>query len=355
MFRNFKVVSQVVFGRGCFGQLDEILSLKRKDREGFVVFLVDDVFENKPFRERIPVGGQDLLLWVNVADEPKTGYVDTLTQTVKEYSGRLPEGVIGIGGGSTLDLAKAVSLMLTNAGSSAAYQGWDLVKNPAVYHVGIPTLSGTGAEVSRTTVLTGPDKKLGINSDYTVFDQVVLDPELTSDAPTEQWFYTGMDCYIHCIESLTGNYLNTFSQSYGEKALDLCREVFFNNTSGSDDKLMMASYFGGMSIAYSQVGICHALSYGLSYLLGIHHGIGNSIVFDQLEEFYPDGVREFRQMMERHNIALPRNVTGAIADERLEKMIDVALILEPLWENALGSDWKTCMTRDRIRELYLRM
>ncbi len=355
MFRNFKVVSQVVFGRGCFRQLDEMLSLKRTDSAALMVFLVDDVFEDKPFRERIPIAGQDLLLWVNVDDEPKTGYVDTLVQTIKAYSSRLPEGVIGIGGGSTLDLAKAVSLMLTNPGSSAAYQGWDLVKNPAVYHVGIPTLSGTGAEVSRTTVLTGPDKKLGINSDYTVFDQIVLDPELISDVPNEQWFYTGMDCYIHCIESLTGQFLNSFSQSYGEKALDLCREVFLNNTSGSDDKLMMASYFGGMSIAYSQVGICHALSYGLSYLLGIHHGIGNSIVFDQLEEFYPDGVREFRKMIERHHITLPRNVTGDIEDEKLEKMIDVALILEPLWENALGSDWKTCMTRDRIRELYLRM
>ena len=79
-----------------------------------------------------------------------------------------------------MDLAKAVSLMLTNPGSSVDYQGWDLIKNPAVYHVGIPTLSGTGSEVSRTTVLTGPEKKLGINSDHTVFDQIVLDPLLTS-------------------------------------------------------------------------------------------------------------------------------------------------------------------------------
>ena len=66
-------------------------------------------------------------------------------------------------GGTILDLAKAVSIMLTNEGSSSDYQGWDLVKNPAIYHVGVPTISGTGAEVSRTTVLTGPERKLGIN------------------------------------------------------------------------------------------------------------------------------------------------------------------------------------------------
>ena len=355
MFRNFKVVSQVIFGRGCFNQLDDILSEKRTDPTAFMVFLVDDVFEDKPFREKIPLGGQDLLLWVNVDHEPKTHYVDELTEKIKEFSDRHPSGVIGIGGGSTMDIAKAVSLMLTNPGSSADYQGWDLIKHPAVYHVGIPTLSGTGAEASRTAILTSPEKKLGINSDYTVFDQIVLDPELISGAPAEQRFYTGMDCYIHCIESLTGSFINTFSQSYGEKALGLCRDVFLNNTSDSDGKLMMASYFGGMSIAYSQVGICHALSYGLSYQLDIHHGIGNSIAFDQLEEFYPEGVQEFRRMMEVHNVTLPKNVVSGVEDEKIEKMIYVALILEPLWENALGADWKKIMTRDRIRELYLRM
>ena len=355
MFRNFRVVSHVVFGRGCFNQLDDIISQKREDSSSFMVFLVDDVFEDKPFRERIPVSGQDLLLWVNVDHEPKTHYVDALTDKIKAFSDRLPSGVLGIGGGSVMDISKAVSLMLTNPGSSADYQGWDLIEHPAVYHAGIPTLSGTGAEASRTAILTSPEKKLGINSDYTVFDQIVLDPELLNGVPAEQRFYTGMDCYIHCIESLTGNFINTFSQSYGEKALELCRDVFLNSASDSDDKLMMASYFGGMSIAYSQVGICHALSYGLSYQLDIHHGIGNSIAFDQLEAFYPEGVQEFRRMMEVHNITLPRNVVSNVEDDKIEKMIDVALILEPLWENALGAEWKEIMTRDRIRELYLRM
>ena len=117
---------------------------------------------------------------------------------------------------------------MTNSGKSESYQGWDLVKNPAIYHVGIPTMSGTGAEVSRTTILTGPKLKLGINSDFTPFDQVILDPELTKDVPKDQWFYTGMDCFVHCIESLNGTYLNAFSKTYGEKALELCKSIFFD-------------------------------------------------------------------------------------------------------------------------------
>ncbi|MDX9786741.1 MAG: iron-containing alcohol dehydrogenase family protein [Desulfobacterales bacterium] len=356
MFRNFKVVSHVVFGRGCFAQLGDILAPRRRADSSCVVFLVDDVFKNGELERRLPMQDNDRRIWVNVTDEPKTKYVDALTAEIKTVTGRLPDGVIGIGGGSTMDLAKAVSLMLTNPGSSADYQGWDLIQQPAVYHVGIPTLSGTGAEVSRTTVLSGPERKLGINSDHTVFDQVVLDPELIENAPDEQRFYTGMDCYIHCVESLTGTYLNEFSKAYGGKSLELCRDVFLHPRSAEgEDKLMMASYFGGMSIAYSQVGVCHALSYGLSYVLGLHHGIGNSIVFDYLEEFYPEGVREFRIMADKNGILLPRNLVAGMSNENMEKMIDVALFLAPLWENALGSDWKKLMTRERIRGFYERM
>ncbi len=355
MFRNFRMVPQVIFGRGCFGQLDDILAPKRTDEDSFIVFLVDHVFLDKPLLDRIPDHDSDMVILVNTDDEPKTKYVDELVAKIRAERDRLPVGVIGIGGGSAMDLSKAVSLLLANPGSAADYQGWDLIKNPAIYHAGIPTLSGTGAEVSRTTVLTGPQKKLGINSDYTVFDQVVLDPELLEGVPRDQWFYTGMDCYIHCIESLQGTFLNAFSRSYGEKSLQLCQDVFLGDFEDTDDRLMMASWFGGMSIAYSQVGVCHALSYGLSFVLGLHHGIGNSVAFDYLEEFYPEGVVEFRKMMEKHKIELPRNLVKGIAPEGLEKMVDVSLVMEPLWENALGKDWKKVMTRDRIRELYLRM
>ena len=362
MFRNFKMISNVVFGRGCFNQLDDILKKRKSNIKSWVVFVVDDVFKDSMLEKRIPFHAKDMLLWVNVDDEPKTTYVDTLTLKIHNFARTLPSAIIGIGGGSTMDLAKAVSLMLTNPGFSHDYQGWDLIKNPAVYHVAVPTLSGTGAEVSRTTVLTGPEKKLGINSDYTVFDQVVLDPELIRDVPSNQRFYTGMDCYIHCIESLQGTYINEFSRAYGEKALQLCREVFLNNCDDSDqksanldDKLMMASFFGGMSIAYSQVGACHALSYGLSYVLGTHHGVGCCIAFDALEEFYPEGVKEFREMMKINKIGIPRNVTKGIGKEKMDKMITVSMGLIPLWENCLGENWKEIMTKSKIKSLFKMM
>lgn len=355
-FRNFKMIGYVIYGRGAFNQLDQILEPNRKSGLP-MIFLVDHFFKEKDLVKRVPIKGNDKIIFVDVTLEPKTTYVDSIASQLKQEFGRV-SGVIGIGGGSTMDLAKAVSLMITNPGSSADYQGWDLVKVPGVYKAGIPTLSGTGAEVSRTTVLTGPTRKLGMNSDFTPFNQIVLDPELTANAPNDQRFYTGMDCYIHCIESLQGTFLNEFSKSYGEKALQLCREVFIEKTQWDDecdDKLMMASYAGGMSIAYSQVGVAHAISYGLGYLLGTKHGIGNCIVFDHLEAFYPEGVKEFKVMVEKNGIAIPKNICAGLTEEQFQVMINVSLGMKPLWENALGKDWEKIMTNEKLREIYKKL
>jgi 3-deoxy-alpha-D-manno-octulosonate 8-oxidase len=358
-YKNFPMVPRVIFGRGSFNQLSEIIAPKRLNVNASFIYIVDDVFKNNSWlTSRIRLSYDDRIIFVSAEEEPKTSQVDELVEDIILSSKERPSGIIGIGGGTILDLAKAVSIMLTNEGESKDYQGWDLVKNPAIYHVGIPTISGTGAEVSRTTVLTGPTRKLGINSDYTPFDQVILDSELTKDVPKDQWFYTGMDCYIHCIESLTGTYLNTFSQTYGNMALDLCKELFLDNNltqEESQEKLMMASWHGGMSIAYSQVGVAHAMSYGLAYLLGIKHGIGNCIVFDHLKEFYPEGVKLFKAMKAKHNIMLPQGICADLSDKDFDVMTSVALSLEPLWENAVGKHWKKTITKEKLKELYQRM
>lgn len=352
-FKNFPMVPRVVYGKGSSLQLEEIIEPFRKHDFPFI-YLVDHFFKEKELPNNIPLKANDKIIFIDTTKEPTTNQVDDISKKLIKKYGEI-SGIIGFGGGSVLDLTKAISLMMTNEGPSADYQGWDLIKNKGVYHVGIPTLSGTGAEVSRTCVLTGPEKKLGINSDFTPFDQVILDPDLTRSAPKHQSFFTGMDCFIHCIESLNGTYLNAFSKSYGEKALDLCTKVYLEKDSWDDESredLMMASWHGGMSIAYSQVGIAHALSYGLSYVLGVKHGIGNCIVFNQIEEFYPEGVKSFKNMLEKHQIKLPKNICSHLSDEQMNKMINVALSLEPLWENALGKNWKKIISSKKIREIY---
>lgn len=355
-FKNFPMVPRVVYGRGSSQQVEEIVEPLRKN--GYpIIYFADHCFKGKKLVENIPVKRNDKILFIDTTEEPKTSDVDQIRDELKEEFGKI-SGIIGYGGGSVMDMTKAVSLMMNNEGSSADYQGWDLIKNEGVYHAGVPTLSGTGAEVSRTCVLTGPERKLGLNSDFTPFNQVILDPALTHDAPKDQAFFTGMDCYIHCIESLNGTFLNAFSKSYGEKALELCKKIYLEKPQWDDESnedLMMASWHGGMSIAYSQVGVAHALSYGLSYVMGIKHGVGNCIAFDKIEAYYPEGVRDFKKMVEKFQVEIPKNVCSDLSDDEMNKMVQVALSLSPLWENALGKNWKEKMNEKTVRELYEKM
>jgi 3-deoxy-alpha-D-manno-octulosonate 8-oxidase len=250
MFRNLKAIGRILYGRNSFDQLDDLLGELRTEKDSYVLFLVDEYFEGKDFLKRIPLHPQDILKIIDITDEPKTKNVDEIVSEVKKIRNGLPVSVVGIGGGSVMDYAKAVRLMFTNEGSSSLYQGLDLIKNKGVHCTVIPTISGTGAEVSMTTVLTGPVKKLGIKGNFTPADQLVIDPELIKTVPEPQRFYTAMDCYIHNIEALNGHRKSVMGDSLGTESLRLCRDIYLSNDSRSpenDEKLMIASYLGGLS------------------------------------------------------------------------------------------------------------
>ncbi len=359
MHRNIRNIDKICFGRGAFNQLDDIIKPIRSENDKFFVFIVDNYFNGKDLASRIPLHSGDMLFFEDVnPHEPTTEQVDRLRDSILEKKGK-PSGVVGIGGGSIMDIAKALSLMVNNEGSSSLYQGLNLVKKPGVYHLGVPTTAGTGAECSTTAVLTGPVKKLGLKCEWTVFNQVILDPELVASVPRNQWFYTGMDCYIHCIESESGIFYNEFSRAYGDQALKLCRDVYVGKDSGqnplNDEKLMIASLFGGLSLTYSEVGACHAFSYGLSYVFGMRHGLANCIAFNHLEEFYGKAVQEFKDMVAFHKIEIPQNLSKGWTEEEISRMADVAYNLGHMWTHAMGYDWEKKLTKEYLKEVYRRM
>jgi 3-deoxy-alpha-D-manno-octulosonate 8-oxidase len=358
MFRNFKSVEKTAYGRGSLNKLNEILEPFRNSGKGYMLFLLDEYFEDKEdLKGRIPIKENDSLEIIEVSEEPTTQLIDGLRDKYLLEKG-LPAGVVGIGGGSVLDVAKAISLMFTNEGSSTLYQGLNLVKKKGIFACGVPTISGTGAEVSMTAVLTSPEKKLGLKCDWTVLNQIVLDPDLIATVPDDQWFYTGMDCYIHCVESMTGDFKNSFSEAFGFKALEMCKEVFLKldrNDPRSDELLMVASYMGGLSLTYSEVGVCHALSYGMSMVLHTHHGLANCIAFNQLEDVYGDYIQEFKSMVDKHHISIPSNLSDDWSDETIDSMTEVAIKLEHMWRHAFGENWKEVLDRNRIKAWYRRM
>ena len=359
MINNSKNVLNYMFGRGAINNLELILK-ERKSKNDYVIYYIDEYFKNSDLINRLPIKNGDELFFVQTKDEPKTEFINRFRDILIQKDKNTPKAIVAIGGGATLDTGKAVANLLTNLGNAEDYQGWDLVKNPAIYKIGIPTISGTGAEASRTCVMTNEKTglKLGMNSDFTIYDQLILDPDLTKTVPREQYFYTGMDTYIHSFESLNGRYRNAIGDAFAKQAIALCREVFLSSDMMSDEnreKLMVASYFGGCAIANSFVGVVHPFSAGLSVVLGTHHCIGNSITMNGMEEFYPDEYREFFKMAEKQGIEIPKGIGANLSDEIYLSLYNSTIIHEKPLANALGDNFKEKLTLTKVTEIFKRM
>lgn len=355
--RLTKTVGQYLLGPKAFDHLEQVLP----PREGrSLLFFIDHAFRDGSLANRLPLVVGDRVTYIDTTDEPTTDQVDQLMVEARASFPDLPAAVIGIGGGATMDIAKAISNLLANGGNAADYQGWDLVPNPGVFKIGVPTLSGTGAEASRTCVMMNQEKnlKLGMNSDYTVFDRLVLDPELTASVDRNQYFYTGMDTYIHCIESLAGRYRHAMADAFSETALRLSRELFLSDDMQAPDmreKLMVASFLGGSAIGNSFVGLVHPFSAGLSMVFHTHHCIGNCIVMAAMEEFYPREVEEFLHMAAVQRVSIPKGLCRDLDEAGFRRLYDSTIIHAKPLSNALGDDFKSILTFDKVTEIFRKM
>ena len=302
--RKVRNVGGFVIGKGSVSDLPQLLQPRRKVDGGFITFFIDCFFEGfSSVMTQLQITPSDQVIFVDTNDEPSTETIDRYSALVRAHDSGNPSAIVGMGGGVTMDTAKAVANLITNQGKAEEYQGWDLVKNPSVYKIAIPTISGTGAEATRTCVMTNKRTglKLGMNSDFTVYDHIIMDPELSVTVPKDQYFYTGMDAYIHCIEALAGNYRNAVGDALSRETVGLCLKVFQDTdmmSLANRERLMVASYLGGSSIATSYVGLIHPLSAGLSVVLGLHHCVANCIVMRAMEAYYPEEYNDFWEMAE---------------------------------------------------------
>lgn len=358
-------VSRYNIGPSSIDELPGLLSGIRQDAinkedSTQVIYLVDSFFQSKKnLRTLLGISERDALEFIDTTEEPTTDDIDQLCQKLRR-DGCKPCAIVGMGGGNTMDHAKALSNLFTNEGSAKDYQGWDLVKRAGIFKIGIPTISGTGAEATRTCVMTNPESglKLGMNSDYTVFDHVIMDPNLTASVPRNQYFYTGMDAYIHCIEALSGSYRNAIGDAYSRETINLCRQVFLSDDMQSLDnreRLMVASYLGGCAIATSYVGLVHPLSAGLSVVLGVHHCIANCIVMRAMADYYPQAYDEFWTMVDKQKITIPSGICNRLNEADFEALFNATIMHQKPLTNALGENYKSILTFKKVVELFQAM
>ena len=298
---------------------------------------------------------------IDTHHEPTTIQVDQIFHNLKANFG-LDTGstLIAFGGGAVLDIGKAVSNLCGNDGNAADYQGWDLLAARGCRKIGVPTLFGTGAESSRTCVMLNPvtNVKLGMNSDFSVFDKLILSPELCESVPKQQKFYTAMDSFIHSFESLDGSYRSPLADYLSTAVMSTIENVFASKdweTSANYTRLATASYLGGVSINSSYVGLVHPISAALSGLYGLPHCLSNCIAMHAVDDFYPVYSQKFSKMTLATQIRIP--YLSELADQQPDAEQFMRLVLghqRPLL-NALGTDYEKILNENRFKEIISKL
>lgn len=335
-----------------------------REQSSLIIFLVDEFFMDGPITKAFEsLGERNEILPISSKTEPSTEALDTLTTAVRttiSSRGQLESTLlVGLGGGTVLDTTKALSVLLTNEKPADQLQGWDLASCPGVAKIGIPTLSGTGAEASRTAVLTNTKTglKLGINSDFSVFDAVILDPELTSSVPKELYFFNGLDAYMHAFEILEGSFRNPVSDNLAAAALAKCRAVFSADNPMADEcrlDLMTASFLAGTALTSSYVGAVHPISAAIGVGYGLPHGLANVITLKGLSDYYPEHRNFVLGAAKRFGVSIPL-LSSMKSSLSIDAMYDLALKHSLPLENQLGPHWQTELSFERFSQILSRM
>lgn len=223
-----------------------------------------------------------------VADPPEAVILAALAQAQEEGI----DGVVGFGGGSSLDSAKLVALLAKSGESLSDIYGVDQAKGPRLPLILIPTTAGTGSEATAVAIVTtGATTKMGVVSPQLLPDVAILDAELTLGLPAHITAATGIDAMVHAIEAYTSRHKkNLYSDLLAKQALELMSEnIVTASQDGSNlearQAMLLGAFLAGQSFANSPVAAVHALAYPLGGHFHVPHGLSNSLVLPHVMRF----------------------------------------------------------------------
>ncbi|PKA39473.1 alcohol dehydrogenase [Rhizobium sullae] len=263
-----------------------------------------------------------------VEPNPNTGVLDQALHLLKSTG---CDAVIGIGGGSSIDVAKGVAAMARNPGNILDYEGIGKLKNPALPLFAIPTTAGTGSECTASTVFTHPETlfKTVIISPFLFPKVAILDPELTVGLPSAITAATGMDALTHAIESYVSKRANPLSQALALQAIrmiagNLEPAYFVGSDLAAREAMLLASFMAGLAFSQSRLGNVHAMSHTFGGIFNIPHGVANAALLPYVIKFNipacPDLFRDIA-------IALGADVSGLTVRAAAEKVVDHVVAL----------------------------
>lgn len=288
--KNFQFRTRILSGRGAINALGELAKSMGAKK---YLLVADPSLEShgvlESARKSLRDSGFNGEISLKVEPEPYLDNADSAADIGRDIQADI---VIGIGGGSAMDTAKAASVLLTNPGKAEAYVGLNVVRQPGIPTIMIPTTSGTGSEVTFTAVFTNRQTKAkgGINSIYMFPNVALLDPELTVSLPPDITASTGMDALTHAIESVTSLSSTIYTESLSLTAVRLIstslrRAVYRGDDINAREDMLLGSLFGGLALADAGVGAAHALAYPLGGAYRIPHGLANAVLIPHVMEF----------------------------------------------------------------------
>ncbi|WP_456473173.1 iron-containing alcohol dehydrogenase [Desulfolithobacter sp.] len=314
--------------------------------------------------QALEAGNMSCTIYSEIDPEPGLRLADRGTEIARENN---CDCVIGVGGGSAMDVAKAIAILLTNDGRAADYLGLGKIKKPGVPKIMVPTSAGTGAEVTFTAVFINEEtgSKGGMNGDPLYPEAAVLDPELTLSLPPHVTAATGIDALTHALEAYTSVQAHPVSEMYSLQAIDLIatnlRTAYADGRNiEARSNMLLASLLGGKALAMAGVGLVHAMAYPLGGMFGIPHGLANAVLLPYVTEFNLIGnlekhallaemlggdtnnlslrdashvlVEEMHQLNE--DLAIPASLADlGIPEDRIEEMAKIALTVARPVEN----------------------
>ena len=283
MVYNHHTVKHFIHGSGSIKQAADVV----KNLGGKKAFIVTDpglanVGVQKPLEEALTAGGVEWELFAKAELEPSMDSIQACTDAAKAFGADV---IIGIGGGSPLDTTKAAAVLLTNEGPIDKYFGMNLVPNACLPMILIPTTAGTGSEFTNISVLadTKNGGKKGVVSDYMYADVVILDAELTVGLPARVTAMTGVDAFVHAMESFCGIAATPFTDTLNLSAMKLVagniRQAYANGKNvKAREGMLYGSALAGMGFGQTQNGIIHAIGTTLPVECHIPHGLAMSFV-----------------------------------------------------------------------------
>lgn len=287
---TFSIPQNVVFGTGSLSKLPE-LAAKLKKTKALIISgpHLEKIGLVAKCSEAMKTAGIESVTFCQTEANPS---VETVEAAAALYAESKSDFIVAFGGGSPLDVAKAVAVLATYGGKISDYEGRGKVPGPVVPMIAIPTTAGTGSEVTAFSVITDHSRnyKLTVASNYLLPEYAVLDPELIATVPKGTAAACGIDAMIHALESYISKAASPFSEMFSLRALELIGQSIRDYVKDRGNKpaaenMLLGSLFAGIAFSHARLGNVHAMSHPVSAFFDIPHGVANAILLPHVVAF----------------------------------------------------------------------